>query len=164
MAVPSHYDRAAVADLNARGDKLLGRIYEIWLLGVFVNALGLRPSNISADGVSFNLSHPEIITGLIYIGCLLMYAKLFTIVAYLGVQYHISSYSLMRRIMYISMGRRKTFRVDKSRIKAIKLLTKFQLIAVALLFFIVLVFPALHIFLVGFADVVAALALIFPGP
>jgi hypothetical protein len=52
------------------------RIYFLWLCGIAVGALKLKPASISAAGVSYSIQNSDAIQGLVFIGCLLAYGAI----------------------------------------------------------------------------------------
>ncbi len=53
--------------------KTIGRIYFLWLIGIVVGATGFKPSSVNFGGVSFNMENPEIIEGVLFLGCICFY-------------------------------------------------------------------------------------------
>jgi hypothetical protein len=50
-----------------------GRVYLLWLIGIVISVAKLRPSSISAGGVTFSIERPEVIQGALYVICLLIW-------------------------------------------------------------------------------------------
>jgi hypothetical protein len=53
--------------------KRRGRIYVLWLIGVVIGIVKLRPTSMSAGGLTFTIDRPEIIQGALYLGCLVIW-------------------------------------------------------------------------------------------
>lgn len=74
MALRPQINLEASRKVLDRIGKLLGRVYVLWLLGIAIGALKLRPTAINVGGATFSLEKPELIEGMLYIGCLCLYA------------------------------------------------------------------------------------------
>ena len=53
--------------------KRRGRIYVLWLIGVVIGIIKLRPTSMSAGGLTFTIDRPEIIQGVLYLACLVVW-------------------------------------------------------------------------------------------
>jgi hypothetical protein len=113
MALRPIFDAEAAGALSIRLNKLLSRIYVLWLLGNAIGALKLKPSSFNALGASFVLEKPDLIEGILYFGCLCLYAVIFwhlTTTPYIP----IGRASKRRAIHYAVRNRRRTL-IGKSR-------------------------------------------------
>jgi hypothetical protein len=62
-------DTAAALRVSERLGKLQTRMYVLWALGISVGALELKPTSFSVLGASFVLAKPELIEGMLFLGC-----------------------------------------------------------------------------------------------
>lgn len=73
MALRPQINLEASRKVLDRIGKLLGRIYVLWLLGIAIGTLKLKAVSISMSGASFTLEKPELVEGILYVGCLCLY-------------------------------------------------------------------------------------------
>src|ERR1700676_4184492 len=73
VAVKKPRNAEAAAKISERIWKIESRIYILWILGIAVGALQLRPTSFSVIGATFLLEKPELIEGLLFAGCLAYY-------------------------------------------------------------------------------------------
>jgi hypothetical protein len=71
MAVKPRINESLQEKANERLDKQMGRAYLIWLVGLFVGALHLKPEKVEYGGLSFTIDSSEKLQGVIYFVCLL---------------------------------------------------------------------------------------------
>lgn len=64
-----------------RLSKIESRIYVLWILGVAVGALQLKPTSFNVVGATFALEKPELIEGLLFAGCITYYFVTFYFLA-----------------------------------------------------------------------------------
>jgi hypothetical protein len=57
----------------AKIERRLGKIYSLWIAGLAVGAIGLKPDKANLAGVTFAIEHPEAIQGFLFFGCLCVY-------------------------------------------------------------------------------------------
>src|SRR6266436_5307585 len=69
MPVKPRINEARFASLNERLDKQLARIYLIWLVGIVVGAIHLRPEKVEYGGLSYIIESPEKLQGIIFVAC-----------------------------------------------------------------------------------------------
>lgn len=131
---------------NERVDKYIGRIYFFWLIGIFVGTIKLKPEKYSVGGFEFSIANGEILQGLIFLGCIVMYIIVIGLVVLFVLQ---SSFVLIngkRRAIYAALGKRKTLRgLTPSRLKATKQVARIIHSVTATVMVVVLFFPLLHI-------------------
>jgi hypothetical protein len=81
MPVRKPRNAEAAAKTSERLWKIQSRIYVLWVLGIAVGALQLKPTSFNVIGATFTLEKPELIEGLLFVGCLSYYiVSLFYIV------------------------------------------------------------------------------------
>jgi hypothetical protein len=96
----------------------LRRAYSIWFVGLIIGAVGLKPVGVSAAGMSFEISRPEIIQGIVYLACLLYSIDAF---AGLVVGSPFKSKKFLRRLIYGMSGKRRTLQnISAEQIRTIK--------------------------------------------
>jgi len=161
MGIPTHHDKDAYRELNARGDRLVTRIYVTWFLGILVGALGLEPNEFSAAGLSFKLRHPEVIEGIIFVACLGLYIWLFMYSVFVGIQHAMTTRPLLRRSIYVALGKRKSLRRTPPSVKRAKRRARFLYHVWIFMILGVLLLPAAHILAKRGEAVQAALKVIF---
>lgn len=63
-------------------NKQIQKIWLLWVIGILIGAIGIKPTGFSSAGVSFTFDHPEAIQGVIFLACLLQtYAASFQIMS-----------------------------------------------------------------------------------
>src|SRR5262245_9778596 len=67
MAIRRIRDPAAFDKLMDKVDRFVHRIYLLWVGGLIVGAIKLKPVSISIAGASFTLERPEAISGMIFL-------------------------------------------------------------------------------------------------
>ena len=77
MALRPVFDKEGFDRAYQRVVKLVGRAYVIWLLGIAVGALELKATSFSLIGANFILAKPELIEGILYVGCVCAYVTIF---------------------------------------------------------------------------------------
>jgi hypothetical protein len=53
---------------NAFGERMMGRIYLLWLVGIFIGALSLRIQKYSVGGFEFSIENQDVLQGLVFCG------------------------------------------------------------------------------------------------
>ena len=162
MPVKPRIDEARQDKANERLDKQMARIYLIWLIGIVVGAIHLRPEKVEYGGLSYIIESPEKLQGIIFFGCLVYYLGLFGNVILFGLQNFTTNHTLKRRIIYAALGKKRTLsglgRVERL---ALRLNAKvYYTLAISVLAFIALM-PALHILFVQQAVLLTGIDAIF---
>jgi hypothetical protein len=142
---PSNNDATKLA--NERFDKLIGRIYLLWLLGIGVGIIKLRADKVTFSGIEYTIENPDVIQGLIFVAVILCYVAMAGIGTIFSLQYATSGNRLISRRM-IHIAARRTFRnktpIDILIIKRVA--RKLFLLGTMLVLFI-FVLPLAHILL-----------------
>jgi hypothetical protein len=140
MSVRPAANVARMQEFSLRFEKQLGRLYLLWLIGIISGALVLKPDTIDLAGVHYKIENPEVIQGLIFVGCLIYFIGIIGNVVIAGIEQNISSFPLKRRMIWVALGTRRTFvGADRSRRNVIKGLAKVYLF-LAKRFYIIAVF------------------------
>jgi hypothetical protein len=135
--------------VNERADKLLGRVYLLWLFGIGVGLIKLRADKVTLNGIQYTVENPDVIQGLIFLAAIFCYIAIVGIGTIFSVQYAtLSNRQILRRMIYTSARPRATFRNKTPReIRVIKrmarLLTRLGLGSLLFIMF----FPLAHILL-----------------
>jgi hypothetical protein len=164
MAVRLSSDKDIRTKIGERLDKFVGRIYLLWLLGVFVGVLKLKPEKVSINSIEFTISNADALQGLIFVGCICFYLAIFGTVFIFSLQYSGFTSDVKRRAIHAGLGTRRTFRNLNSRQllvakKAAHVLLRFIYFIGLLIFF----FPLLHILIFERTPLWAALKVLFGG-
>lgn len=146
MPIRPRINEALQEKANERLDKLVGRAYVIWLVGLFVGALHLKPEKVEYGGISFMIDSSEKLQGIVYFVCMLLYVGILGIAILHHIQNVNSDRALKRRVIYAALGKRRTIIGLDKRDHAIlrgaaKFMYSLALLCLALLTF----FPAIHI-------------------
>lgn len=164
MAVPSHFDREMTRAFDAKMERHLSRIYVLWLLGIVVGVLKLKPTSLSAFGVSFTIENSQLIQGVLFLACGLIYLVIVTQAMLMGLQYAIEGKRILRRAVYIALGARKTVRrFSPKRRFWVRVRARAYLITALLLGLTTFIIPLVHIVGWEWRTVAIAVAQIFFG-
>lgn len=108
MAVKPRFNAEAEAKANERFDKLIARIYIIWLVGILIGAIELKPEKFEYGGVSFVIEHADKLQGIAFVVCVVFYIGLMGIALLYQTQHLTTDRAIKRRILYSALDGRKT--------------------------------------------------------
>jgi hypothetical protein len=100
MPIKPRINESLQEKATERLDKQVGRVYLVWLVGLFVGALHLKPEKVEYGGISFTIDSSEKLQGIIYCVCLLFYIGILGVVILHQLQNVTSDRALKRRIIY----------------------------------------------------------------
>jgi len=151
--------------INRLGDKLLARIYVLWLIGIFVGALHLKLEKYSVAGIEFKIEQQGLLQGLIFTGVIACYIAVICIFTIYGMQGQVgTTYPMKRQALYRACGKRKSFKgLNRSSLQNIKKLARISIAAGLLFGLIVTLLPLLQIIIFEGDSVLTALGQIFFG-
>lgn len=52
-------------------DKQSRRVWLLWICGILIGAIGIKPSGFSAGGLAVTFQRPEVVQGVVYLLCIL---------------------------------------------------------------------------------------------
>ncbi|MBR1004857.1 hypothetical protein [Bradyrhizobium japonicum] len=61
---------------NERVDKIMARIYLLWLIGVGVGLIKLKADKATFNGIQYSIGNPEVIQGLIFVAVIFCYVAI----------------------------------------------------------------------------------------
>jgi hypothetical protein len=67
MPVKPRMNESLQEKANERLDKQIGRAYLVWLVGLFVGALHLKPEKVEYGGLSFTVDSSDKLQGIIFV-------------------------------------------------------------------------------------------------
>lgn len=73
MPIRPPKDVEEAKQFRQRAGKLVGRIYLLWMLGIAIGAVQLKVQAVGALGLSFAIGKPELLEGMLFLGCLACY-------------------------------------------------------------------------------------------
>jgi hypothetical protein len=146
MSIKPRINESLQEKVNERFEKQVGRVYLIWLVGLFVGALHLKPEKVEYGGISFTIDSSEKLQGIIYFVCLLFYVGILGVVALYQLQNVSSDRAVKRRIIYAALGKRRTIiGLDQRSRTVLRGAAKFMYSLAILCFAVITLFPAIHI-------------------
>jgi hypothetical protein len=146
MPVKPRLNESAQEKANERLDKQLARVYLIWLVGLFVGALHLKPEKVEYGGLSFTIDSSEKLQGIIFFVCLLYYIGILGLVVFYQLQFVTTNRGIKRRIIYGALGARRTLiGLDKRRLYMMRMSARIAFVLAVIFLGIVTFFPAIHI-------------------
>jgi hypothetical protein len=130
------------------------------MLGILIEAIGIKPSGFSAGGLSLTFQRPEIIQGVIYLFCLFQAFRIF--VTRTSRDYR--PYLDLRRTVWETLPRKKkTLRHFPSRRDAIRLRWRAMIATGLIIDVAALILPVWFILFYNSAKVAAAVQAILTG-
>jgi hypothetical protein len=163
MAVRPPVNEKLFERIEDRLNRLLGQIYLLWLLGIAIKALNLKPSEFTAEGVKYTLAHKEAIPGIVFLGCIGLYIAFSLRAIMVFFQAHYSPVRWRRTTIYLALRRYgRTFK-NKSGQELVAIKSE----AVKLyvfhlgLQFVVFILPLVQIVIFEIGSVFQALKVIF---
>jgi hypothetical protein len=147
LRAPSSSDATKLA--NERVDKLIGRIYLLWLFGIGLGLIKLRADKVTFNGIQYTIENPEVIQGLIFIAVMLCYLAAVGIGLIFSLQYTtFGNRSILRRMIHLAAGSRPTLRKKQlMQIRVIKQTARKLYLLGALIMLCILFLPLGHILL-----------------
>lgn len=148
MALKPRYSDAQVEKLNERTDKQIGRIYLIWLAGIVVGAIQLKPERVTYSGISYAIDNPEKLQGVIFVGCVVYYLAVLGAAIMHQLQYTTSSgLAIKRHMIYssASRGKRTLLGLGFAGVRTVVFGARLQLFIAVILFLLIACFPLIHI-------------------
>ncbi|WP_131867045.1 hypothetical protein [Bradyrhizobium sp. Y-H1] len=147
---------------NERLDRLLGRLYTLWVVAIIFGALNLRLEKVQAGGFEFTLKDPDVVQGVLFLVCLLHYVAIVALMIMFASQYRFPNRHISRRAIFAALGTRTTL-LNRSRaqIIAVKKIAKAVYAAAALFMFVVLFLPLVHILVFQREQLLKGLFLVF---
>ncbi|WP_454629589.1 hypothetical protein [Bradyrhizobium cenepequi] len=146
MAVKPRINESQQEKANERLDRQVGRAYMVWLVGLFVGALHLKPEKVEYGGISFTIDSSEKLQGIIYVVCLVFYIGMLGLVIVYGLQHETSNWALKRRIVYGALGKKRTIiGLDQRGRAVLRGSAKFLYTIAVLCLAVITFFPAIHI-------------------
>jgi hypothetical protein len=142
---PLNPDRAEKHE--ERFEKQIARIYVLWLIGILVGAIHLRPDMIQIGGIRYIIDNPEVLQGVIFVACILYYVGLVANGVAAQITYTPLSVGLKRRMLYsATLGYRRTLLGHPyPLIKQIKITARVLLLFAILFMLIYYFLPLAHI-------------------
>jgi hypothetical protein len=108
MGVKPRLDPEIQTQTSERFLKQVGRVYMLWLFGIVVGAVRLRPENFQFGGVAYVIENPDVLQGLIFVGCIVYYVGILATgyVAYF--QFTTTNRATVRRMLYAIIRKKPT--------------------------------------------------------
>jgi hypothetical protein len=148
--------------LEEKADKLLGRIYLLWLFGIIAGAVRLRPQSITIAGAAFGMENPAIVEGLLYLGCICIYVAIFV---HKVLSPHIpTGYARGRNVIYMTakMQKIRTLRnLDSTKIAKLKQESRSLLKIMSVIWIAKFSLPFAHITIFRHHQLIEAIIAIF---
>jgi hypothetical protein len=107
MGVRLITDKDAHSKFNERILKQVGRLYILWLAGILVGVVKLRPEHIELGGVKYQITNPEALEGIIFFGCILYYIGIIANASIFQLEYGSGTTLFKRRIIFTALGTKK---------------------------------------------------------
>jgi hypothetical protein len=108
MSVRPPIDRDLSIVLEEKLDRMLGRLYLLWLAGILIGAVKLKPEKLSVGGIEYTIQNPEVLQGIIFVGCILYYFAIIGRVIVHNFQFVVPARTIARRAIHIALGKKKT--------------------------------------------------------
>jgi hypothetical protein len=125
---------------NAFGERMMGRIYLLWLVGIFIGALSLRIQKYSVGGFEFSIENQDIL------------------------QFPTGNHAVIRTVLYHSLGSKKTLRgLSLAQLKVRRRMARGLLKLMRALALILLLLPLMQILLWHHSALFEAAKLIVSG-
>jgi hypothetical protein len=148
MAIKPRFNDSAQEKVSDRLDKQLARVYLIWLVGIIVGAIQLRPEKVEYAGISYVIDSPERLQGIIFVGCVIYYLAIVANIILHGLQNVTTDRALKRRYIYAALGKKRTLLgIDPSAIYLIRLNARLLYATAMTILFFVAFLPLLHVLL-----------------
>jgi hypothetical protein len=162
MAVKPRYNTEAEAKANERFDKQIARIYIIWLVGVLIGAIELKPEKFEYGGVSFMIEHADKLQGIAFVVCVVFYLGLIGFALLFQAQFTTTDRAIKRRLLYAALDGKKTL-VGRDRRDVLHFKLKARVIYRIASGFVVLAafFPLIHVLFFQQATLLGGLDAIF---
>ncbi len=146
---------------NERLDKMLGRIYIAWTMGILISAINLKITKVGSSGFEFEISDPTIIPGILFVICLILYIGMLGTTIMFVSQYRFANKGIIRKVLFTALGKRTTLIGRSYRdVQIIKKVARVLLNAIIVFMLFVLCMPLAHI-LIFEHDVLSKALLLF---
>lgn len=147
---------------NERLDRLVGRLYTLWVVAIIFGALNLRLEKVQAGGFEFTLKDPDVVQGVLFLTCLLYYVAIVAVIIMFACQYRFPSRHVSRRAVFAALGKRTTLlNRSTAQIIAAKKVARTIYAAAALFILLVLFLPLIHIIVFQREQLLKGLFLVF---
>lgn len=164
MTLRLHLDHENARDVNAMVNRTLSRIYFLWLLGVLVASIGLKPTEFNAFGASYTVERPDLVPGIIFVAVVVLYIGVFGRTFLEAFATEFMSRPYLRRAIWLGSGSRKTLRnATPAQRLAIRTVARGIYRGMICLLFFVYFLPLAHILLFERSALFDAVAVIFTG-
>ncbi|WP_431014758.1 hypothetical protein [Bradyrhizobium pachyrhizi] len=162
MAVKPRYNAEAEAKANERFEKQIARIYIIWLVGILIGAIHLKPEKFEYGGVSFMIEQADKLQGIAFVVCIVFYLGAIGTGLMFQTQFMTSDRAIKRRLLYAALDGKKTL-VGRDRKDVLQFKMKARLLYRIALGFVALAmfFPLIHILFFQQAAFIGGLDAIF---
>jgi hypothetical protein len=118
----------------------------VWLVGIVVGAIHLRPEKVEIGGLSYIIDSPEKLQGIIYVGCLVYYLGMVGNALLHGVQNFTTNFSIKRRAIYAALGKKRTLLgLDKAANFTVRASAKIYYVFAICFMIFVSFLPVVHI-------------------
>lgn len=145
MALKPRADKPEFAAVRAEFFKPIKRIYALWLIGLVVGAINLRPQSATLGGLTFTFENAGLVEGIIYLGVCVLYLSMFVEDA-LTFRLPLRSWGLMRKAIYFFSRPRRTLRGIKGwEIAKIKMQSRGFLFFYRVIGWLYLFIPLAHV-------------------
>jgi hypothetical protein len=148
VAIKPRYNEAQQEKLNERLDKQLARVYLIWLAGIVVGAIQLRPERVTFSGISYVIDNPEKLQGVIFVGCVAYYLALIGTAIIHQLQYASSSNRAIKRQMIyaaVQTGKKTLMGLGRVGVQVVVFNARLRYLFSAAIMVAILFFPLIHI-------------------
>ncbi|MGC0392756.1 hypothetical protein [Bradyrhizobium sp. USDA 241] len=146
MGLRAPYSVDAMKLANERVDKIMARIYLLWLIGVGVGLIKLKADKATFNGIQYSIGNPEVIQGLIFVAVIFCYVAIVGLAFLFSVQYSsLGNRAFLRRMIHLACGTTKTLQRLAAQIRVIKTVARQIFGLVRPIVAIMFLFPILHI-------------------
>jgi hypothetical protein len=148
MTVRPPISSAASEKFEALGERMVGRAYLLWLLGVGIGIVKLKAEKFSFSGVAYTIENPEAIQGLIFIGCILCYVVVMAQLVLFSLQWSYRTRTVHRRMLHAATSPRFTLQgKTRGQILVIKRVARVMFGGFLIVAGLILFLPVIHILL-----------------
>jgi hypothetical protein len=146
MAIKAPTDKEAEGRFNELAIKHLARVYALWLAGIAIGVVQIRPENIDIGGVKYHIGNPEVIQGVVFFACILYYVAILANVIVYNIEHVNNSTRNKRRFIYAALGKKRTLLGrTKGEVKAHKGIARLYLLLGATFMLAYALLPLVHI-------------------
>ena len=146
MGVRPHTDIESRRRAVDKLERQLARAYLVWLIGIIVGAIQLRPEKVEVGGIAYIVENPDVLQGIIFVACFVYYVAISANLILFGIENTIQSRPMPRRMIYAALGNKPTLEGrGKDGIRAVKLSARVLLSLSAMFVMFYYFLPLLHI-------------------